>query len=126
MNNQEIENAIVTLKKYHDLLHEVYADYAVYSKAENYSDKSLELASRANTVKNAVGTAITCMERQLTNGWIPVDSRLPKERGWYLVHAEGQRPYVAFFKGNTFPLNNHYHKIVAWQPLPEPYREDTP
>jgi hypothetical protein len=66
--------------------------------------------------------AISALEHQLTNGWIPVDN-LPKEKGWYLVYAEGQRPFVAYFKGKTFPLNNHYHNIIAWQPLPEPYTE---
>ena len=55
--------------------------------------------------------------------WIPCSERLPEEKGWYLVFAKGQRPFVAYFKGKTFPLNNHYHEIVAWQPLPEPYIE---
>lgn len=56
-------------------------------------------------------------------GWIPCSERLPDEKGWYLVFAKNQRPFVAYFKGKTFPLNNHYHEIVAWMPLPEPYEE---
>lgn len=56
-------------------------------------------------------------------GWIPCSERLPEEKGWYLVYAKNQRPFVAYFKGKTFPLNNHYHEIIAWMPLPEPYRE---
>ena len=56
-------------------------------------------------------------------GWIPCKDRLPEEKGWYLVYAKNQRPFVAYFKGKTFPLNNHYHEIIAWQPLPEPYHE---
>lgn len=56
-------------------------------------------------------------------GWIPCSERLPEEKGWYLVYAKNQRPFVAYFKGKTFPLNNHYHEIVAWMPLPEPYEE---
>ena len=55
--------------------------------------------------------------------WIPCSERLPEEKGWYLVYAKNQRPFVAYFKGKTFPLNNHYHEIIAWMPLPEPYRE---
>lgn len=61
-------------------------------------------------------------ERYYNGGWISVDDRLPEENGWYLVYAKNQRPFVAYFKGKTFPLNNHYHEIVAWMHLPEPYR----
>lgn len=57
------------------------------------------------------------------NQWIPCSERLPDEKGWYLVYAKNQRPFVAYFKGKTFPLNNHYHEIIAWMPLPEPYIE---
>lgn len=56
--------------------------------------------------------------------WIPVSEMLPKEKGWYLVAIKGQHPQVAYFKGKTFPLNNYYHEIVAWMPLPEAYKED--
>lgn len=56
-------------------------------------------------------------------GWIPCSDRLPEEKGWYLAYAKNQRPFVAYFKGKTFPLNNHYHEIVAWTPLPEAYHE---
>lgn len=56
-------------------------------------------------------------------GWIPCSEKLPEEKGWYLVYAKNQRPFVAYFKGKTFPLNNHYHEIVAWMTLPEPYEE---
>lgn len=54
--------------------------------------------------------------------WISVEERLPNKADWYLVYAENQRPFVAYFKGKTFPLNNHYHKITHWMCLPEPPR----
>ena len=55
--------------------------------------------------------------------WIDVKDGLPEKADWYLVYAENQRPFVAYFKGKTFPLNNHYHKITHWMPLPEPPKE---
>lgn len=61
-------------------------------------------------------------DRYYGGGWIACEDKLPDEKGWYLVYAKDQRPFVAYFKGKTFPLNNHYHEIVAWMPLPEPYR----
>ena len=62
-------------------------------------------------------------DRYYGGGWIACKDRRPEEKGWYLVYAKNQRPFVAYFKGKTFPLNNHYHEIIAWQPLPEPYHE---
>ena len=61
-------------------------------------------------------------DRYYGGGWISCEDRLPEEKGWYLVYAKNQRPFVAYFKGKTFPLNNHYHEIVAWMHLSEPYR----
>ena len=61
-------------------------------------------------------------DRYCGGGWIACEDRLPEENGWYLVYAKNQRPFVDYFKGKTFPLNNHYHEIVAWMSLPEPYR----
>lgn len=57
--------------------------------------------------------------------WISVKDRLPDKAGWYLVfrtkhtHAE-----TAFFKGKTFPLDNHYGTITHWMPLSEPPKEE--
>lgn len=65
-------------------------------------------------------------KHDFNDNWIPVTERLPESKGWYLVYSKGQRPYVAYFKGNTFPLNNHYHEIIAWRELPEPYKEEQP
>ena len=79
----------------------------------------------ADTIE-ALSAKLADMERPVEDcggGWIPCKDRLPEEKGWYLVYAKNQRPFVAYFKGKTFPLNNHYHEIIAWQPLPEPYHE---
>ena len=63
-------------------------------------------------------------ERYYGGGWILCKDRLPKEKGWYLLYAKGQRPFVGYFKGKTFPLNNHYHEIIAWRELPQPPKEE--
>ena len=127
MNKQEIEKAIPVLEKYHDLLIEVYVDYSVYSKAENYNDKSLELASRANTVKNAVGTAITCMEQQLNNGWIPAPPPTGTE---CLAQTTNDEIIHTYYAGDSkYHFVSYYDRIVKaevkyWQPLPEPYKAE--
>lgn len=81
-------------------------------------------ASDNSNFTNGLLSAIDIANKQpKIGGWIPCSERLPEEKGWYLVYAKNQRPFVAYFKGKTFPLNNHYHEIVAWMTLPEPYEE---
>ena len=79
----------------------------------------------ADTIES-LSAKLADMERSAEDcggGWISCKDRLPEKKGWYLVYAKNQRPFVAYFKGKIFPLNNHYHEIIAWQPLPEPYHE---
>ena len=84
------------------------------------------------------------------NGWIPCSERLPKERDWYLAVFEEVDtgfigiPYIAdylmgshtkFTTEDGWIIRNcsdrddesaEYYKnlrCVAWQPLPQPYKE---
>lgn len=50
--------------------------------------------------------------------WIPVSKRLPEEEGLYLVYTEEQ-PFVCSFEDGEFFID----EVLAWMPLPEPYRE---
>ena len=84
----------------------------------------------------------------VSNGWIPCSERLPEESGYYLVTyhdwSDGNflpkydDTYVRrlhyqiseHFVGWNYPKNvddraeNDCHKeVIAWQPLPEPYKE---
>lgn len=69
-------------------------------------------------------------------GWIPCSERLPNEiefqeaycRNQYaaefLVTIKGAtRPTTLYFKNNSwFDEQRNYYKVVAWQPLPAPYK----
>ena len=55
--------------------------------------------------------------------WISVKDRQPPTAGWYLVFYNGSDMDVAFFKGKTWPFDNHYHTITHWMLLPEPPKE---
>ena len=68
--------------------------------------------------------------------WIPCSERLPNEiefqeaycRNQYaaeiLVTIKGAtRPTTLYFKNNSwFDEERNYYEVVAWQPLPEPYK----
>lgn len=79
-----------------------------------------------------------------TNGWIACSDRLPKEDGSYLVQSvfeeevhfydqyydsgcEAFGTYRDYYDKNTLGfLDSEFVKdeyVVAWQPLPEPYKE---
>ena len=68
-----------------------------------------------------------------TDGWIPVEERLPEEPKenpvfddkaleLYLVDMGGSYPLRAFWNGKQFTDGWSVLKVIAWRPLPEPYR----
>ena len=64
--------------------------------------------------------------------WIPVTERLPEKNSEYLVTEIDDITYerltdIAYY-GDFICTNNGFHKandIVAWMPLPEPWKEVT-
>ena len=69
--------------------------------------------------------------KHMNDGWIPVDDRLPEEAGTYIVNAlNGERSIVTFAKWKNrykrFDMTGAraYWRVIAWRPLPEPYRPE--
>lgn len=70
-------------------------------------------------------------DSESNDGWIPVEERLPEEAGTYIINAlDGKRNIVTFAKWqNGYKRFNMigaraYWKVIAWRPLPEPYRPE--
>lgn len=62
--------------------------------------------------------------------WIPVTDRLPGREGMYLVtsldgglHVETTKWFFTTFDGGFFLCDLERNSVVAWMPLPEPYKE---
>lgn len=63
--------------------------------------------------------------------WIPCSERLPKKDGFYLATIDGEIAGVdksftglaEFENGKWIDDEGDYKPIIAWQPLPEPYKE---
>jgi hypothetical protein len=95
------------------------------------------------------GLAISALEKQLNNGWIPCKDRLPEETGRYIVtyHEWSDGNYLPKYDdiyvkvwryrkeeqytGFVYPTGcnieaeqDTHREVIAWQPLPEPYKEE--
>ena len=77
----------------------------------------------------AVEKAISALEKQEQDRWIPVTERLPEENGTYLACYEDATVLLDWFNGKWFfyrtnPAVEETGTIIAWRPLPEPYTEE--
>ena len=58
--------------------------------------------------------------------WIPCSERLPEEDGWYLVTVQGYETVtdVSLYSadGCAWGDVSTKQKVIAWQPLPKPYK----
>lgn len=71
------------------------------------------------------------------NGWIPVSEKLPNEEEFKEAYCRNKyaaefvvmiedatRPTTLYYKnGSWFDEERNYYSVVAWQPLPKPYKE---
>ena len=64
--------------------------------------------------------------------WIPCSERLPSEDGFYIATCDGEicgedQPFTGFaeFENRKWVDDeDDYQCVLAWMPLPKPYRED--
>lgn len=65
------------------------------------------------------------------DGWIPVEERMPEKDGYYLVQVSEKLPnedysdrVVVLYSEEDKDFMSYSRLIVAWRPLPEPYRPE--
>lgn len=85
-----------------------------------------------NNISKIVELLLADLEQdEKENGWIPVIERLPKASGTYQVTCMDGRIYRSTYAKFQCKLKRweltgarSYWKVIAWRPLPEPYKED--
>lgn len=79
----------------------------------------------------SIKEAITIIESiDAAREWIPVTERLPETHGLYMVTFDNGNVYVARYDGGWYTIDSYgllsmSSYVVAWMPLPEPYKEVT-
>ena len=60
-----------------------------------------------------------------TNGWIPCSVRLPEEEADVLLSLRSLDVYTGFRANADIDGDGYveYENVIAWMPLPEPYKE---
>lgn len=81
-----------------------------------------------NNISKIVELLLTDLEQdEKENGWIPVSERLPKD-GTYITTLDGELVgQEEPFTGMCGIENGKWDDedcVIAWMPLPEPYKED--
>lgn len=84
---------------------------------ENCYGRETELSERARDY---------LLKTDYGGGWIACEDRLPTKGGSFLVQSDSGEIFSCEFDSITDGYNSPFwccnEKIVAWQPLPEPYR----
>lgn len=89
-----------------------------------------------NNISKIVELLFTDLEQdEKENGWIPVSEILPEESDYYMTCIYNEISNKYYCRSEWFSINNNYYgelvwidlksyeKVVAWRPLPEPYKE---
>ena len=82
-------------------------------------------------IVNGLDMAMEIIRKHMNAGWIPVSIRMPEKAGTYIINVlDGERDIVTFAKWQNrykrFDMTGAraYWRIIAWRPLPEPYRPE--
>ncbi len=106
-------------------------------KLREYADRKalngeIELANEILKAKCFIDQECEVLdEKQLTNGWIPVTERLPKEGRYLVTTVYGEVKESEFDLKKWWQIDNSTISlewdeegyVLAWMPLPEPYKE---
>lgn len=119
---QELEKILEEI----DNLYVDETDFGIECNMENRSDVACDNCYEC--IKEACKNII---RKHMNGGWIPVSIRMPEKAGTYIINVlDGERDIVTFAKWQNrykrFDMTGAraYWRIIAWRPLPEPYRPE--
>lgn len=109
----------------------------IKDRLSSYHDRMQDIVNRYKLVTARVFLEmIEQLQKDLEqdekeNGWIPVSERLPDVSGTHQVtcmdgriHRSTYAKFQSKLKRWELTGARSYWKVIAWMPLPEPYKED--
>ena len=91
--------------------------------------KQCEGMTRAMNIIRSYMNVVTDTNVGSKNGWIPCSERLPERTGYYLIQLSRKLPNedysdraVVLYNAEEKEFMCYAKLIIAWQPLPEPYK----
>ena len=97
----------------------------------------IKIAGSMGKKREGILEARDIIRKHMNDGWIPVEERLPEEPKenpefegkkieLYLVTVKGTKyPFRAMWNGKFFTDGWSKCNVIAWRPLPEPYRPES-
>lgn len=104
------------------LLEEIDETIERYGKNPYIDEKATELCYGMTIVKDII------RKHMDNDGWIPVEERLPDRDGFYLVsiniptNIDEMKVCKVWFGEKANAFSEYGKAVIAWQPLPEPYK----
>ena len=95
------------------------------AEIEATKNQKYVFSSAINTIRGNLANFPT------VNQWIPCSERLPDEKGEYLVTyhpcywdnvQQDIKVGIDSFRGKTSWAKKKHQRVIAWQPLPEPWK----
>lgn len=95
-----------------------------------FPDECPSYCGNTNTLLDMAKQIVNQVAEEYNNGWIPCSVRLPEKYGEYLCCDEYGEYIIGYPTertiGNSFYVetdNEIMNECIAWQPLPELYKE---
>ena len=84
-------------------------------------DRAIEIVNQVAEEYKSLPIESKSLTEKFNDGWIPCSEDIPKENGWYLVTNSLGVVQEQFFRANHWSVLRD-EAVLAWQPLPEPYK----
>ena len=99
---------------------------------ENHVCNEVKIVGYIAGAKRVIRGVEEIIRKHMNDGWIPVSERLPEKDGFYITTMDGEvvgqeESFVGlaeFENGKWIDDEEDYKCVIAWRPLPDPYRPE--